>query len=99
MTHILAQGIMAKKRDGEVLSEDEIRDFEKGLTDAELGVWADAMLHSGEVVDLSEIQAPCADRHSTGAQIMEPPRSPDERVLRVLMSSWVAIDDSRTARR
>ncbi len=37
-----------------------------GLTDGELGVWADAMLHSGDVLDLSAIDRPKVDKHSTG---------------------------------
>ncbi|MCG8420354.1 MAG: thymidine phosphorylase [Proteobacteria bacterium] len=40
--------------------------FLRGLDDAELPVWADAMLHSGEVLDLSAIDRPTVDKHSTG---------------------------------
>ncbi len=38
----------------------------RGLSDAELAVWADAMVHSGDVIDLSSIAAPKIDKHSTG---------------------------------
>jgi len=40
--------------------------FFNGLDDAELGVWADAMVHSGDVVDLAAIAWPKIDKHSTG---------------------------------
>jgi pyrimidine-nucleoside phosphorylase len=40
--------------------------FLRGLDDAELGVWADAMVHSGDVLDLSSIEARKVDKHSTG---------------------------------
>ncbi|MDQ3062068.1 MAG: thymidine phosphorylase, partial [Acidobacteriota bacterium] len=82
------QEIIAKKRDGEILSRHEINTFIKGVTD---GTWAEyqtsallmamfmgglavdeqnalteAMLNSGERLDFSEIDAPLADKHSTG---------------------------------
>ena len=38
----------------------------RGLDDRELGVLADAMVHSGEVLDLSSIERPKVDKHSTG---------------------------------
>ena len=38
----------------------------KGMTDDELAHWANAMLHSGEVLDLSSIDRPKVDKHSTG---------------------------------
>ena len=82
------QEIIAKKRDGEVLSYDEINNFVNGVCNGE---WADyqisallmacftrglnveeqtfltqEMLHSGDVLDLSDIDAPKADKHSTG---------------------------------
>ncbi len=88
MSEIIAQEIIAKKRDGGRLEPDEIQDFLAGVTDRsvtdyqaaamlmaiyirgldndELAVWADAMLHSGEVIDLSGIERPCVDKHSTG---------------------------------
>ena len=40
--------------------------FKEGLGGPELDVWTDAMLHSGEVLDLSHIDAPKVDKHSTG---------------------------------
>ena len=40
--------------------------FKEGLDGPELEVWTDAMLHSGEVLDLSHINAPKVDKHSTG---------------------------------
>ena len=38
----------------------------RGLDDAELAVWADAMIHSGEVIDLAGIERAKVDKHSTG---------------------------------
>jgi pyrimidine-nucleoside phosphorylase len=40
--------------------------FFRGLDDAELGAWAKAMLHSGEVLDLSATEGLKVDKHSTG---------------------------------
>lgn len=82
------QEIIARKRDGGRLSEEQIRSFIDGVCD---GRWADyqisallmamfvrgldageqnaltrAMVHSGEVLDFSDIDAPKADKHSTG---------------------------------
>ncbi len=82
------QDIIGKKRDGEILSREEINAFIKGITDAS---WADyqaaallmamfvrglnleeqnalteAMLHSGDVLDFSDLEHPKADKHSTG---------------------------------
>ncbi|MDH3260716.1 MAG: thymidine phosphorylase [Acidimicrobiia bacterium] len=37
-----------------------------GLDRAELFAWTDAMLHSGDLLDLSAIKAPKIDKHSTG---------------------------------
>jgi pyrimidine-nucleoside phosphorylase len=82
------QEIIAKKRDGKVLSDGEIDIFVDGMT---TGSWADyqisalvmamflrglnqqeqdaityAMLHSGTIMDFSDIDAPKGDKHSTG---------------------------------
>jgi pyrimidine-nucleoside phosphorylase len=38
----------------------------RGLDDAELSAWTDAMLHSGEVIDLSAVRGSKVDKHSTG---------------------------------
>ncbi len=38
----------------------------RGMTDGELSAWTDAMLHSGEVLDLSAVPMPKIDKHSTG---------------------------------
>ncbi|MEX1279478.1 MAG: thymidine phosphorylase [Acidimicrobiia bacterium] len=38
----------------------------RGLSDDELATWTDAMLHSGDVMDLSGIDRPKVDKHSTG---------------------------------
>jgi pyrimidine-nucleoside phosphorylase len=40
--------------------------FFRGLDDTELAVWADAMLRSGDVLDLGAIAATKVDKHSTG---------------------------------
>ena len=40
--------------------------FFRGMTEPELAAWANGMLHSGEVLNLSDIPAPKADKHSTG---------------------------------
>ncbi|XXF76567.1 thymidine phosphorylase [Myxococcaceae bacterium GXIMD 01537] len=40
--------------------------FFKGLDSVELGAWARAMLHSGEVLDLSDTPGVKVDKHSTG---------------------------------
>src|SRR5262249_42921935 len=38
----------------------------RGLDDGELAAWADAMLRSGDVIDLGPIRVPKVDKHSTG---------------------------------
>jgi pyrimidine-nucleoside phosphorylase len=85
---ILPQALIRKKRNGEALSPDELRDFMagvtdesipdyqvsamlmaiyfRGLADEELAVWSEAMLQSGDVLDLSAIARPKVDKHSTG---------------------------------
>jgi pyrimidine-nucleoside phosphorylase len=40
--------------------------FFRGLDNDELAAWADAMVHSGDVLDLSAVKAPKIDKHSTG---------------------------------
>jgi pyrimidine-nucleoside phosphorylase len=40
--------------------------FFNGLDGEELAVWTEAMLHSGDVMDFSEIPASKVDKHSTG---------------------------------
>lgn len=85
---MIPQDLIRKKRDGARFSDEEIRDFIRGVCD---GSWADyqiaallmamfikglnqaeqnalvrAMLYSGEVLDFSDIDAPKADKHSTG---------------------------------
>ena len=40
--------------------------FYKGLDAEELGAWVRAMLHSGEVIDLSDVPGVKVDKHSTG---------------------------------
>lgn len=40
--------------------------FIRGLDDEELAAWTAAMLHSGAILDLSDLGAPAVDKHSTG---------------------------------
>jgi pyrimidine-nucleoside phosphorylase len=40
--------------------------FKEGLSADELAAWTEAMLHSGEVLDFSHVDAPKVDKHSTG---------------------------------
>jgi pyrimidine-nucleoside phosphorylase len=40
--------------------------FFNGLNGEELAAWTEAMLHSGDVMDFSDIAAPKVDKHSTG---------------------------------
>ena len=80
--------LIRRKRDGDSLSDDELRwivteytadvlpDYQmsaflmavlfRGMDDGELAAWTDAMLHSGEVLDLSSVAAAKVDKHSTG---------------------------------
>jgi pyrimidine-nucleoside phosphorylase len=88
MPAFLPQALIRKKRDGQRLSEEEVRDFITGTADGsipdyqvsamlmaiffrgldggELAVWADAMLRSGDIIDLSRLDRPKVDKHSTG---------------------------------
>ena len=40
--------------------------YYQGMVPEELGPWTQAMLHSGEVIDLSSLAMPKVDKHSTG---------------------------------
>ncbi|MBN1557807.1 MAG: thymidine phosphorylase, partial [Lentisphaerae bacterium] len=40
--------------------------FFRGLDETELTALTDAMLHSGDVLDLSSLPLPAVDKHSTG---------------------------------
>jgi len=82
------QHVIARKRDGQVLSRDEIAAFVRGATDGswedyqltamlmaiflrgmnaeETAHYADAMMRSGVVADLSDIPGLKVDKHSTG---------------------------------
>ena len=82
------QDLIYTKRDGGVLTEDQIRwfinaftkneipdeqagsflmaVFFQGLSKEELNVWTDAMIKSGEILDLSSVGKPTVDKHSTG---------------------------------
>ena len=85
---ISAVEVIAAKRDGADLSDDQIRwfldaytrggvadeqasallmaIFFRGLTPRELATWTDAMIRSGERLDLSSVSVPTVDKHSTG---------------------------------
>lgn len=85
---MLPQWIIARKRDGQALTEEEIRFFIEGygngeipdyqmsalamaiyfqdMTFGETAVLTDTMMRSGSVLDTSSIDAPTADKHSTG---------------------------------
>lgn len=80
--------LIRKKRDGERLSDEELKALVEGYTAGEvpeyqmaaflmavyfqsmeageLSTWTEAMLHSGEVLDLSMIEGAKVDKHSTG---------------------------------
>ena len=88
MSAFLPQALIRKKRDGQRLSDEEVRAFIAGTSDGsipdyqvsamlmaiffrgleggELAVWADAMLRSGDIIDLSDLDRPKVDKHSTG---------------------------------
>ena len=46
--------------------------FVRGLDRAEQDALTQAMLHSGDVMDFSDIDAPKADKHSTGGSATKP---------------------------
>lgn len=80
--------VIRAKRDGNALTEEQIRWFVdgytketvapeqasallmaivwRGMTPAELNFWTQAMIESGRRLDLSSIELPTADKHSTG---------------------------------
>jgi thymidine phosphorylase len=80
--------ITRRKRDGERLTDDQLRwfidtytrgeiadeqaaalcmaIFFNGMQPGELAVWTQAMIESGERLDLSEVGRPTVDKHSTG---------------------------------
>lgn len=85
---ISAVDVIRAKRDGDALSDEQIRWFIRRYTDGEvaheqasallmaiflnglsareLATWADAMIASGERLDLSAVGRPTVDKHSTG---------------------------------
>ncbi len=85
---LFPQHIIARKRDGHVLTHEEIASFVRGATDGswadyqlsamlmaifirgmtpeETAHYADAMMHSGVVADLSHVRGVKVDKHSTG---------------------------------
>src|SRR6266540_2854336 len=68
--------LIARKRDGGELPGDELRDYQmaaflmagylRGFSQAETEALTDAMLASGERLDLSRLAGPTVDKHSTG---------------------------------
>ncbi len=80
--------VIRTKRDGGVLTDEQIRWFVdaytrgevaheqaaalcmaiflRGMQGAELATWTDAMLRSGERLDLTDVGRPSVDKHSTG---------------------------------
>ncbi|HKE55606.1 MAG TPA: thymidine phosphorylase [Pyrinomonadaceae bacterium] len=82
------QDVIRKKRDGQVLSREEIAYFIDGVTTGQIADYqisallmaiylngmnnqeqqalTEAMLHSGSILDFSDIPKPKADKHSTG---------------------------------
>jgi pyrimidine-nucleoside phosphorylase len=87
-TSLFPQDIIIKKRDGGVLSREEIEFFARGVTDGKFAdyqatallmaifwrgmtaqetAWlTDAMMRSGEVIDLRDVPGAKVDKHSTG---------------------------------
>jgi thymidine phosphorylase len=85
---VSAVDVIRTKRDGGVLSDEQIRWFVgsytagtvadeqaaalcmaiflRGMEPAELATWTDAMLRSGERLDLTGVGRPTVDKHSTG---------------------------------
>jgi len=88
MTELHIPSVIAKKRDGLPLDDDEIREviarygkgelpdeqmsalamavYFRGLDDRETATWTEAMLHSGQIMDVRDLGRPVVDKHSTG---------------------------------
>ena len=66
----LLRYLIANYTDGEIpdyqMSAFLMSVYFQGMSHRELGTWTDAMLHSGEVLDLSDIVGHKVDKHSTG---------------------------------
>jgi pyrimidine-nucleoside phosphorylase len=85
---MIPQEIIIKKRNGESLNRDELKEFIdayvagdvsdhqmsafamavyfQGMTPEETGALVDSMMRSGDIYDLSDLDRPMVDKHSTG---------------------------------